>query len=96
MNTQMNCNSCEVLYIQGVKSHEHGCPVSYQDELRECKECGSTFTPEHNQQNTCDHTCWVMYNGLDCYCDDCCDEVAYCDCGECKHCTGESNPALGI
>jgi hypothetical protein len=89
MQTKTRCDSCEIVYIQGVRCHETGCPQAYTDETRECANCGTDFSPEHNHQSTCDHTCWVMYSGLDCYCDECSDETFSCECGECKHCTGE-------
>lgn len=59
------CTQCEVLYVNGVKTHEHGCPLAHQDEQRECKWCGSTFTPEFKHQEFCEHSCYAYYNNLD-------------------------------
>lgn len=67
----MRCEQCEVVNINGVRCHETGCPEYYKDEKRECKNCGSEFTPEHSRQTTCDHSCYVAYNGLDCDCEEC-------------------------
>ena len=68
----MRCEQCEVMTINGIRCHETGCPIAYKDQTRECKECGSDFIPESNQQNCCDHVCYVNYNGLWCDCDECC------------------------
>ena len=51
------CNSCEVLYINGVKCHETGCPEAWRDEVRECAWCPQTFTPEHKDQKYCSEDC---------------------------------------
>jgi len=56
------CNSCEVLVINGIICHEHGCPESWRDETRECKWCGSEFTPENREQVFCDESCAESYN----------------------------------
>ena len=61
----MQCKSCEVLWINGVKCHEHGCPDAYMDETRECKWCGSEFTPEENSQEFCDNSCYCAYYNLE-------------------------------
>jgi len=58
------CHSCEVLYINGVRTHEHGCPDAWRDETRECKECGSEFEPEERMQVCCDESCSRAYAGL--------------------------------
>ena len=55
------CNSCEVLYINGVKCHEHGCPEAYKDEVRECKWCGQEFEPEDRNQVLCSEECAEAY-----------------------------------
>lgn len=56
------CKSCEVLYINGVKCHETGCPESYKDYSRECKWCGGGFTPIDNRDYFCDTDCEESYN----------------------------------
>ena len=60
MKTQ--CNSCEVLYINGIKCHEHGCPEAWKDEKRSCKWCGSNFVPESKYQNFCSEDCDECYH----------------------------------
>ena len=55
------CNSCEVLYINGVKCHETGCPDSYKDETRSCKWCGCEFKPYDELQNLCSEDCAESY-----------------------------------
>jgi hypothetical protein len=57
----MNCNSCEALYINGVLCHEHGCPDSWKDEQRTCKECGTVFFPEDSGQEVCSEECAHVY-----------------------------------
>ena len=57
-----NCNSCEVLFINGVKCHETGCPEAYKDQIKECAWCGAEFTPEVKYQNCCSEDCYLNYN----------------------------------
>ena len=40
------CDSCEVLNINGVNCHEHGCPDAWKDYKTECYEC----TPKPTQK----------------------------------------------
>ena len=56
------CISCEVLYINGVKCHETGCPDAWKDYKRECDWCGTEFTPEYDGQQFCDDSCAEDYN----------------------------------
>ena len=56
-----NCNSCDVLYINGVKCHEQGCPDAWTDEIRTCLWCGSEFKPEDKHQTCCDIDCNESY-----------------------------------
>lgn len=56
------CKSCEVLYINGVKCHEHGCPDAWKDKKKKCKWCGGTFTPEDSRQSFCDELCAEAYS----------------------------------
>src|SRR4030042_5801297 len=51
------CHSCNLLRINGIVTHEIGCPNAWQDEVRKCKECGSSFIPQESHQNCCSHTC---------------------------------------
>lgn len=60
----MKCQSCQLLRINGVVCHEDGCPDEWQTEIRECKECGSTFKPEHRGDQWCHEDCRAMYYGL--------------------------------
>lgn len=57
------CDQCEVLMIQGVKCHETGCPVAWQDYTKECEWCGTEFKPEERNQNACDASCAEAYYG---------------------------------
>jgi hypothetical protein len=59
--TKTGCSSCAVLYINGVKCHEHGCPDAWMDELRKCKWCRSDFRPEYREQVCCDYDCENAY-----------------------------------
>ena len=58
---QLRCNSCNVLYINGVKCHEHGCPDAWMDHTRECKWCGREFSPYSKDQVCCDENCNEAY-----------------------------------
>lgn len=65
------CPSCEILYINGVRCHETGCPDAWKEEKRKCKECGHEFTPEERHQQCCSHTCNMAYYGVPCDCEVC-------------------------
>lgn len=52
------CKSCEILYINGVKCHEIGCPEAWKDEIRTCKWCGSEFKPQDQNDHFCDDSCY--------------------------------------
>jgi len=54
MEDDMNCDSCEVLYINGIKCHEHGCRNAWMDSTTECFECGCDFYPSYCYQAICD------------------------------------------
>lgn len=56
------CDQCEVLMIQGVKCHEHGCPNAWKDEIRECDWCGCDFTPEKQYDYVCSDSCLEAYH----------------------------------
>ena len=57
------CASCEVLYVNGVKTHEIGCPDAWKDYERECKWCPTMFKPEHKDQEFCSDDCREAYYG---------------------------------
>jgi len=57
----MNCNSCEALTINGVYCHETGCPEAWRDETRECKWCGTKFTPDSPDHTFCDESCFEAF-----------------------------------
>jgi hypothetical protein len=40
------CGSCNILYINGTRTHEEGCPDSWKDFPAECFNCGCEFKPE--------------------------------------------------
>lgn len=58
------CGACQVLNINGVRCHETGCPEAWRDYTRECKECGTAFTPEDRDQRFCDDACFRVYHGF--------------------------------
>ena len=57
----MSCQSCEALMINGVYCHETGCPDSWKDYSRDCKNCGDGFKPEERGQMLCSDDCAEMY-----------------------------------
>lgn len=57
------CDSCEVIAINGVNTHELGCPEAWRDYSRDCKECGQPFLPESSHQVCCDDDCNQAYHG---------------------------------
>jgi len=57
------CIACEVLNINGLNCHEHGCPEAWKDYAVECKWCGTLFTPEFDGQTCCDEECNAAYYG---------------------------------
>jgi hypothetical protein len=64
MKSTGRCHSCEVVNINGVRTHEHGCPDAWRDEVRECAECGGEFEPEDSHQTYCDHACFCAAYGI--------------------------------
>lgn len=49
------CTSCTPAVVNGrVLVHEHGCPDAWRDAARECRECGSTFSPASRFDRVCD------------------------------------------
>lgn len=57
------CDSCQLLRINGVVCHETGCPAAWKDKRPECKWCGTEFKPEHRHQDTCSESCAEAYHG---------------------------------
>ena len=51
------CQSCEILYINGVRCHETGCPDAWRDTPRECFVCGTPFIPEIREEIYCSDEC---------------------------------------
>ena len=58
-----SCNQCEIMYINGVRCHETGCPAAWEDETRDCEWCGSEFVPAERYQVCCDESCAESYFG---------------------------------
>ena len=56
-----HCDSCQMLSINGIPTHETGCPDAWQDYQRECKWCGSIFQPEEKHQTCCCDDCAEAY-----------------------------------
>ena len=57
----MLCKHCDALVINGIKCHEIGCPVAWQDSERECKWCGISFKPQEKNQDCCSEECAKIY-----------------------------------
>lgn len=53
---------CEKLRINGVLTHEIGCPEAWRDYSLECKWCGQRFNPESRDQRFCDESCAESYS----------------------------------
>lgn len=47
------CDQCNILYINGVRCHEIGCPEAWKDYTIECFECGCDFKPTEKHQRLC-------------------------------------------
>lgn len=57
----MKCESCNVVVINGLYTHEFGCPDSWRDQILECKWCGSTYKPTERGDRFCDASCADAY-----------------------------------
>jgi hypothetical protein len=57
--------------IQGVFTHEEGCPDAWKNQEIECRCCGSGFLPDTRMQKFCSPCCAASYNGHDCDCVSC-------------------------
>ena len=56
----MECDQCNVLYINGIKCHEQNCPnIDY--EPKECNWCGNLFNPDKKFQRFCCQECCDSY-----------------------------------
>jgi hypothetical protein len=60
----MLCIACDCVYINGLKCHELGCPEAWRERKKECKWCGSKFTPEEKGQMFCGTDCARSYSGI--------------------------------
>lgn len=61
----LTCDHCEVVRINGVPTHETGCPVAWMDYAVECKWCGSEFFPKERHQKFCDSGCYASFYGIE-------------------------------
>jgi len=60
----MTCPSCQLMVIQGVICHEHGCPDNHLFTTQECKWCGTEFRPtEKRRDYFCSASCAAAYHG---------------------------------
>ena len=59
----MSCSQCEQLRINGIVTHEQGCPDVWRDQLRECLYCGCKFKPVNQWHIICDQECNASYWG---------------------------------
>lgn len=62
----MKCNQCEMLSINGVACHEHGCPNANKvwrdgEWVREyeCPECGQTYLERSEANDCCNDMDWA-------------------------------------
>lgn len=58
----MACRSCEMLNINGIPTHETGCPDAWKTYTRKCAWCGETFKPEEKHQDCCSEDCAQAYH----------------------------------
>jgi hypothetical protein len=50
------CDGCVTVTINGVLTHEQGCPDAWRDTTKPCLECGCDFIPDSPRQSICnDH-----------------------------------------
>ena len=55
------CDSCNLLRINGIVTHETGCPEAWKDYKVSCKWCGSEFYPVEKYQICCSEECAESY-----------------------------------
>jgi len=64
----MKCDQCEVVIVNGIATHELGCPnywrhpLTNEPYIRVCDWCGSDFTPEESRQDFCSEECAFLYH----------------------------------
>ena len=56
------CDACEIIVINGLACHEHGCPEAWRDYDAPCLWCGTMFHPEEQGQRFCDESCAESYS----------------------------------
>jgi hypothetical protein len=49
----MTCDSCQMVAVNGVATHEHGCPDAWRGVAIDCRECGCDFIPQFRLEKTC-------------------------------------------
>ena len=54
-----SCSSCQMLRVNVLPCHESGCPDSWIDTTRECRNCECNSVPESQWQHSCDDACAV-------------------------------------
>jgi hypothetical protein len=51
----MACSSCQQIRINGIETHETGCPKAWMDTPKDCFQCGYEFyRTESRHQTICD------------------------------------------
>lgn len=58
-----NILCCEKLRINGIVTHEIGCPERWRDKQIDCSWCGSNFIPVERLQKFCCEDCAESYGG---------------------------------
>ena len=57
----MLCDSCDAVFINGLKCHEHGCPDAWKDYKIKCPNCDKMFKPKEKDQKCCTKRCYKSY-----------------------------------
>ncbi len=57
----MLCDSCDAVFINGHKCHEHGCPDAWKEYKRKCPCCDKMFKPKEKNQICCTKRCTKEY-----------------------------------
>ncbi len=58
------CDQCVSATINGVFTHEHGCPDHWKGIQRKCRACDREFYPEYRDELLCSTRCTEEYWGL--------------------------------